>query len=127
MKQLKHLLSHRKLNEGEIFALLINLGLEKYDPRKKKTRVEKTNTNSITTTSKTKNKSNQKNLSIYSCKNQKTSLAEGRGKMYLHLFSNKKKVSLKALFTNRSYPTLRSRRKSQSQKPTTSLCQPQPT
>ena len=44
MNQLKHLLSHRNLSEGEIFALLINLGLEKYDPRKKKTRVEKTQT-----------------------------------------------------------------------------------
>ena len=44
MEQLKYLLSHRNLSEGEIFALLINLGLEKYDPRKKKTRVEKTQT-----------------------------------------------------------------------------------
>ena len=44
MEQLKYLLSHRNLSEGEIFALLINLGLEKYDPRKKKVREEKTQT-----------------------------------------------------------------------------------
>ena len=44
MNQLKHLLSHRNLSEGEIFALLINLGLEKYDPRKKKVREKKIQT-----------------------------------------------------------------------------------
>jgi len=38
LKQLKHLLSHRNLSEGEIFSLLIELGLKKYDPRKKKVR-----------------------------------------------------------------------------------------
>ena len=41
MNQLKHLLSHKNLSEGEVFALLINLGLKKYDPRKYKTREDK--------------------------------------------------------------------------------------
>ena len=41
IEQLKYLLSHRNLSEGEIFSLLINLGLEKYDPRKYKTREDK--------------------------------------------------------------------------------------
>ena len=44
IEQLKYLLSHRNLSEGEIFALLINLGLEKYDPRKKKVREKKIQT-----------------------------------------------------------------------------------
>ena len=44
MNQLKHLLSHKNLSEGEIFSLLINLGLEKYDPRKKKVREQKIQT-----------------------------------------------------------------------------------
>ena len=44
LNQLKHLLSHKNLSEGEIFALLINLGLEKYDPRKKKVREQRIQT-----------------------------------------------------------------------------------
>jgi len=60
MNQLKHLLSHRNLSEGEIFALLINLGLEKYDPRKYKTREDK----------KTQSKKAQLRIRISSQKNR---------------------------------------------------------